>query len=90
MHVHTRSRHVSKGWADALWNQGEKFGTIGAHKVDAASGEPRVYEITTFARAEAYTDESRKPHVVFADDIAAERSRSRFHGEHDGTRVDRR
>jgi len=66
-----------EGWADAIWNQGEKFGTIGAHKVDAATGETRVYEITTF-RAEAYTDDSRKPHVVFADEIEADLSRRDF------------
>jgi poly(A) polymerase len=66
-----------EGWADAIWSQGEKFGTIGAHKIDAASGETRVYEITTF-RAEAYTDDSRKPHVVFADEIEADLSRRDF------------
>ena len=51
-----------EGWADATWTQGERFGTIGAKKGD------RIYEITTH-RAEAYTDDSRKPHVDFADDI---------------------
>ena len=66
-----------EGWADAIWSQGEKFGTIGAHKIDAATGETRVYEITTF-RAEAYTDDSRKPHVVFADEIEADLSRRDF------------
>ncbi len=65
------------GWADALWTQGEKFGTIGAHKCDAATGSRRVYEITTF-RAEAYTDDSRKPHVVFADEIDADLARRDF------------
>ena len=50
------------GWADAVWNQGEKFGTVGARLGD------RVLEITTF-RAESYTDDSRKPHVVYADDV---------------------
>ena len=53
------------GWADAIWTQGEKFGTIGAQVRPDESGFERTYEITTF-RAEAYTDESRKPHVVFA------------------------
>ena len=38
---------------------------------------PRPYEITTF-RAEAYTDDSRKPHVVFADEIEADLSRRDF------------
>ncbi len=66
-----------EGWADAIWNQGEKFGTIGAHKVNAATGERRPYEITTF-RAEAYTDDSRKPHVVFADEIEVDLSRRDF------------
>jgi len=65
-----------EGWADALWTQGEKFGTIGARRA-SESGEQRTYEITTF-RAEAYTDESRKPHVVFADDVEADLSRRDF------------
>lgn len=65
------------GWADAVWNQGEKFGTIGAHKLNAETGEQRPYEITTF-RAEAYTDLSRKPHVVFADEIETDLSRRDF------------
>jgi poly(A) polymerase len=60
-----------EGWADAIWTQGERFGTIGAKL-----GE-RIYEITTH-RAEAYTDDSRKPHVEFADDIEADLSRRDF------------
>ncbi len=63
------------GWADAVWTQGEKFGTIGAQRIDG--GRERIYEITTF-RAEAYTDDSRKPHVVFADEIDADLSRRDF------------
>ena len=59
------------GWADAVWNQGEKFGTVGARSGD------RIYEITTF-RAESYTDDSRKPHVVFADDVETDLSRRDF------------
>ena len=66
-----------EGWADAIWTQGEKFGTIGAQVRDEATGRERIYEITTF-RAEAYTDESRKPHVVFADEIDADLSRRDF------------
>lgn len=65
------------GWADAIWTQGEKFGTIGANKVDSETGVGRVYEITTF-RAEAYTDDSRKPHVVFSDEIESDLSRRDF------------
>jgi poly(A) polymerase len=66
-----------EGWADAIWTQGEKFGTIGAQRIDPATGRHRIYEITTF-RAEAYTDDSRKPHVVFADDIDADLARRDF------------
>ncbi len=64
------------GWADAVWTQGERFGTIGAQRA-LGDGTPRVYEITTF-RAEAYADDSRKPHVVFADEIDVDLSRRDF------------
>ncbi|MEA3185106.1 MAG: poly(A) polymerase [Ilumatobacteraceae bacterium] len=60
-----------EGWADAIWTQGERFGTIGAKK----NGRP--YEITTH-RAEAYNDDSRKPHVEFADEIEVDLSRRDF------------
>ena len=59
------------GWADAIWTQGERFGTIGAKKGD------RIYEITTH-RSEAYHDDSRKPDVTFADAIEADLSRRDF------------
>lgn len=59
------------GWADAVWTQGEKFGTIGAKKGD------RTYEITTH-RGETYTPESRKPDVTFADAVEADLSRRDF------------
>jgi poly(A) polymerase len=59
------------GWADAVWTQGARFGTIGARKGD------RVYEITTH-RAEVYVPESRKPDVTFGDDITLDLSRRDF------------
>ena len=65
-----------RGWGDAVWTQGEKFGTIGAHH-RRADGSTRTVEITTF-RSEAYTDESRKPHVTFADDIESDLARRDF------------
>ena len=68
------------GWADAIWTQGERFGTIGAMKrsVDANGRVvERIYEITTH-RAEAYVPDSRKPDVVFSDDIEADLSRRDF------------
>ena len=62
---------VLSGWADSVWSQGQAFGTIGARKGDA------IYEITTH-RAEAYREDSRKPHVVYADDVADDLSRRDF------------
>ncbi len=59
------------GWADAIWTQGERFGTIGAKHGD------RPYEITTF-RAESYADHSRKPHVVYADEVETDLGRRDF------------
>ena len=56
---------------DALWTQGERFGTIGAKIGD------RIYEITTH-RAETYRDDSRKPEVRFSDAIAEDLSRRDF------------
>ncbi|MEO5899538.1 MAG: CCA tRNA nucleotidyltransferase, partial [Ilumatobacteraceae bacterium] len=63
------------GWADAIWTQGERFGTIGAKK-RTGHGE-RTYEITTH-RAEVYHDDSRKPDVVFANEIETDLSRRDF------------
>ncbi len=65
------TKAIVKGWADAVWTQGERFGTIGVKK-----GE-RVYEITTH-RAEAYDPDSRKPDVQFSTDIEADLSRRDF------------
>jgi poly(A) polymerase len=62
---------VVKSWADAVWLQGERFGTVGAQK-----GEDR-FEITTF-RAEIYRSDSRKPEVAFSDDIVTDLSRRDF------------
>ena len=57
--------------ADVVWDQGERFGTIGA-KIRG-----RSLEITTH-RAEAYDPESRKPVVSFGDDIADDLARRDF------------
>jgi poly(A) polymerase len=65
------TRAVLDGWADAVWSQGEAFGTVGARKGGA------TFEITTH-RAEAYREDSRKPHVVYADDVIEDLSRRDF------------
>jgi poly(A) polymerase len=60
-----------RGWADAVWLQGQRFGTIGCEK----GGER--FEITTF-RAEVYLPDSRKPEVQFSDEIETDLSRRDF------------
>jgi poly(A) polymerase len=62
---------ILDGWADAVWEQGRAFGTIGARW----SGT--TFEITTH-RAEAYVSESRKPRVTYADDVTTDLSRRDF------------
>ncbi|MBK6856057.1 MAG: CCA tRNA nucleotidyltransferase [Microthrixaceae bacterium] len=57
--------------ADAVWTQGERFGTIGLRIAG------RDYEITTF-RAESYEPDSRKPEVSFGDSIETDLSRRDF------------
>jgi len=62
---------VVGGWADSVWTQGKRFGTIGL----ARGG--RRYEITTH-RSEAYDPDSRKPAVEFADAVEADLARRDF------------
>lgn len=62
---------LAAGWADTVWDQGKRFGTIGARR-----GSTTV-EITTH-RAESYDSSSRKPHVRFSDDVATDLSRRDF------------
>jgi len=57
--------------ASAVWDQGRRFGTIGA----LVAG--RRLEITTH-RAEAYDPASRKPEVVFGNDITEDLARRDF------------
>ena len=59
------------GWADAVWDIGRDFGTIGARKGDW------TIEITTF-RSESYDPASRKPEVVYGDTLEGDLSRRDF------------
>ncbi len=58
-------------WADHVWLQGQRFGTIGCER------EGMKIEITTF-RADVYRPDSRKPEVAFSDDIETDLSRRDF------------
>jgi poly(A) polymerase len=59
------------GWADATWDMGRSFGTIGCRK-----GEWQV-EITTY-RSDTYDPDSRKPAVDFGDTLAGDLGRRDF------------
>jgi poly(A) polymerase len=65
------TERLVQGWADDIWTQGEKYGTIGCRK------GTQVYEITTH-RAEVYVPDSRKPEVTFGDDLEVDLSRRDF------------
>jgi poly(A) polymerase len=69
-------KRLLRGWADAVWTQGERFGTIGARR-DRPDGTALIVEITTF-RGERYEDGSRKPEVTFADTIEDDLARRDF------------
>ena len=60
-----------RGWADAVWDVGRAFGTIGARKGD------RHLEITTY-RSEAYEPGSRKPEVAYGDTLTGDLRRRDF------------
>jgi poly(A) polymerase len=62
---------ILRGWAEALWDTGIEFGTIGAAKYG------QRIEITTF-RADAYDQVSRNPEVVFGDRLADDLVRRDF------------
>ncbi|TWF98819.1 poly(A) polymerase [Kitasatospora viridis] len=64
-----------KGWADAVWDVGIAFGTVGARK-DTADGSFLI-EITTY-RSEAYDRTSRKPEVTYGDTIEQDLVRRDF------------
>src|SRR5437764_2329226 len=60
-----------RGWADRVWLQGQRFGTVGCMMGNI------TIEITTF-RAEVYRPESRKPEVAYSDDLETDLSRRDF------------
>lgn len=60
-----------EGWADAVWDVGAAFGTIGAQRGDTR------FEITTY-RSDAYSPDSRKPEVRFGDSLEGDLRRRDF------------
>ena len=66
-----QTKAAVKRWADAVWDQGARFGTIGFQKDGVR------FEVTTH-RAEAYSPDSRKPDVQFAGEVEADLWRRDF------------
>ncbi|MCD9199365.1 CCA tRNA nucleotidyltransferase [Aeromicrobium wangtongii] len=62
---------IAASWADAIWDIGREFGTIGLRKGD------HQLEITTY-RTDAYDEASRKPEVRFGDTLDGDLSRRDF------------
>ncbi|MDI5961914.1 CCA tRNA nucleotidyltransferase [Streptomyces sp. SL13] len=65
-----------RGWADAVWEVGIAFGTVGCRKADA-DGNSFLIEVTTY-RSEAYDRTSRKPEVSYGDTIEEDLVRRDF------------
>ena len=66
-----RTSAVLRGWAEAVWDVGAAFGTIGARK------DGFQLEITTW-RSDAYDRDSRKPAVIYGDSLQADLARRDF------------
>jgi poly(A) polymerase len=62
---------IVDGWADALWETGIVYGTVGLRKAGFN------LEVTTY-RSELYETESRKPAVTFGDSLDEDLSRRDF------------
>jgi poly(A) polymerase len=62
---------ILAGWADAVWDTGIAFGTVGASRAGVQC------EITTY-RADRYDRTSRNPEVVFGDTIDGDLARRDF------------
>ena len=65
------TERLLEGWADARWDIGRAFGTIGARR------GPWQVEITTW-RSESYDPSSRKPAVEYGDSLAGDLGRRDF------------
>ncbi|HEX6247290.1 MAG TPA: CCA tRNA nucleotidyltransferase [Nocardioidaceae bacterium] len=65
------TERLVEGWADAVWDMGRAFGTIGCRR------GPWQVEITTY-RSEKYDPDSRKPAVDYGDSLEGDLGRRDF------------
>ncbi|MCI3240791.1 CCA tRNA nucleotidyltransferase [Streptomyces spinosisporus] len=70
---------IVRPWADAVWEVGIAFGTVGAQKAARDGDTERSFqiEVTTY-RSEAYDRTSRKPEVSYGDSIEEDLVRRDF------------
>ncbi|GAA1010837.1 RNA nucleotidyltransferase [Streptomyces sp. F-3] len=70
---------IMRPWADAVWDVGIAFGTVGAQKQVRVEDTERCFqiEVTTY-RSEAYDRSSRKPAVSYGDSIEEDLVRRDF------------
>jgi poly(A) polymerase len=70
---------ILRPWADAVWEVGIAFGTVGAQKDARVGDADRSWqiEVTTY-RSEAYDRTSRKPEVAYGDSIEEDLVRRDF------------
>ena len=66
-----RTLEIVAGWADATWDTGITFGTVGLRKGD------QHLEITTY-RSDVYAPVSRRPAVEFGDSLVGDLRRRDF------------
>lgn len=66
-----RTEELLARWADAIWDVGRRFGTIGARRGDD------IVEVTTY-RADSYDGTTRKPEVVFGSSLVDDLERRDF------------
>lgn len=66
-----QSYQLLLGWADARWDVGRAFGTVGGRR------GPDTVEITTY-RTESYDRDSRKPVVEYGDTLEGDLARRDF------------
>ncbi len=66
-----RVLEITRGWAEATWEAGIAFGTVGLARRGLR------FEITTY-RSEAYDRQSRNPAVTYGDSLEADLSRRDF------------
>ena len=73
----SKCSNMLRHWADALWDTGIQFGTVGA-----AQGRAPL-EITTY-RSDTYDQVSRNPQVRFGTEHRRGSGAPRLHGQRDG------